>query len=393
MQIYSFLARKENISLKKTPFFAFCHLKTLNFALFIRCDMIKDGSDFACRLLAWYHENGRILPWRGTRDPYVVWISEIILQQTRVSQGHDYFLRFVERFPDVGTLAAASEDEVLKCWQGLGYYSRARNLHAAARQVVERGGFPDTYPDIRKMKGVGDYTAAAIASFAFGLPYAVVDGNVYRVLSRFFGVEEPIDTGRGRKYFAALAQELLPETGLVAGYNQALMDFGAMQCVPKGADCGVCPLSDGCVAFRDGRVRDFPVKSRSLAVKERYLHYIYIKVGGETALFRREGNDIWKGLYEPWLMETEEACPPERLWDLEGMPVSLCRKEAVRTLLCEGVRHQLTHRTLVCDLQVVELPEKPADLGRKAVWVRAGELAGFAFPRLVAKWLERFSLT
>ena len=190
MQIYSFLARKENISLKKTPFFAFCHLKTLNFALFIRCDMIKDGSDFACRLLAWYHENGRILPWRGTRDPYVVWISEIILQQTRVSQGHDYFLRFVERFPDVGTLAAASEDEVLKCWQGLGYYSRARNLHAAARQVVERGGFPDTYPDIRKMKGVGDYTAAAIASFAFGLPYAVVDGNVYRVLSRFFGVEK-----------------------------------------------------------------------------------------------------------------------------------------------------------------------------------------------------------
>ena len=346
---------------------------------------------FSSSLLSWYRDNKRILPWRDTRDPYLIWISEIILQQTRVAQGYDYYTRFVRRFPDVKSLAEADDNEVMRLWQGLGYYSRARNLLAAARSMKD-GVFPTTYKDVRALKGVGDYTAAAICSFAYDMPCAVVDGNVYRVLSRFFGVEEPIDTGRGRKYFAALAQELLPETGLVAGYNQALMDFGAMQCVPKGADCGVCPLSDGCVAFRDGRVRDFPVKSRSLAVKERYLHYIYIKVGGETALFRREGNDIWKGLYEPWLMETEEACPPERLWDLEGMPVSLCRKEAVRTLLCEGVRHQLTHRTLVCDLQVVELPEKPADLGRKAVWVRAGELAGFAFPRLVAKWLERFSL-
>ena len=167
--------------------------------------------NFAHKLLAWYHENRRILPWRDTHDPYIIWISEIILQQTRVVQGYDYFLRFMNRFPDVDALAAASEDEVLKCWQGLGYYSRARNLHAAARQIVEWGGFPERYENIRQLKGVGDYTAAAIASFAFGLPHAVVDGNVYRVLSRYYGIEEPIDTGHGKKYFAAMAQELLPE--------------------------------------------------------------------------------------------------------------------------------------------------------------------------------------
>ena len=216
---------------------------------------------FAALLLAWYNENRRDLPWRGVGDPYKIWVSEIILQQTRVSQGHDYFLRFMERFPRVEDLAAASEDEVLKCWQGLGYYSRARNMHAAARQVVEGGGFPQTYEGIRRLKGVGDYTAAAIASFAFGLRHAVVDGNVYRVLARYFGVDSPIDTGQGKKYFARLAEELLPEDKYVADYNQAVMDFGAMQCVPKGPKCGQCPLCESCLAFRDGKVQDLPVKS------------------------------------------------------------------------------------------------------------------------------------
>ena len=234
--------------------------------------------NFAYKLLAWYHENRRILPWRDTHDPYIIWISEIILQQTRVVQGYDYFLRFMNRFPDVDALAAASEDEVLKCWQGLGYYSRARNLHAAARQIVEWGGFPERYENIRQLKGVGDYTAAAIASFAFGLPHAVVDGNVYRVLSRYYGIEEPIDTGHGKKYFAAMAQELLPEGREAADYNQAVMDFGAMQCVPKSPKCEDCPLVDGCAAFRDKKIQELPVKSRALTVTERYLHYMYIAV-------------------------------------------------------------------------------------------------------------------
>ena len=348
--------------------------------------------NFAHKLLAWYHENRRILPWRDTHDPYIIWISEIILQQTRVVQGYDYFLRFMNRFPDVDALAAASEDEVLKCWQGLGYYSRARNLHAAARQIVEWGGFPERYENIRQLKGVGDYTAAAIASFAFGLPHAVVDGNVYRVLSRYYGIEEPIDTGHGKKYFAAMAQELLPEGKEAADYNQAVMDFGAMQCVPKSPKCEDCPLVDGCAAFRDRRIQELPVKSRALTVTERYLHYMYIEVGGEVAVFRRESNDIWKGLYEPFLIETPAACAPENLLNDEKVPSFIRSDKAVMTYLCGGVRHQLTHRTLICDFYKVELADRPDDFGRSVCWVKKEELSNYAFPRLVVMLFEKFGL-
>lgn len=356
-------------------------------------DSNNHGNRFAALLLAWYNENRRDLPWRGVGDPYKIWVSEIILQQTRVSQGYDYFLRFMERFPGVEDLAAASEDEVLKCWQGLGYYSRARNLHAAARQVVEGGGFPQTYEGIRRLKGVGDYTAAAIASFAFGLRHAVVDGNVYRVLARYFGVDSPIDTGQGKKYFARLAEELLPADKDVADYNQAVMDFGAMQCVPKGPKCGQCPLCEGCLALRDGKVQDLPVKSKALRVTERYLHYMYIQVGGEVALFRREADDIWKGLYEPFLVETAEPCNPEIVLDSDFVPPFVRDANTKKTLLCAGVRHQLTHRTLICDFYKLEMPDKPADFGREVHWAKVGELAGFAFPRLVSMLLERFGLS
>lgn len=351
-----------------------------------------ETSDFAYKLLAWYHENRRDLPWRDTHDPYVIWISEIILQQTRVNQGYDYFLRFMSRFPCVEVLAGASEDEVLRCWQGLGYYSRARNLHAAAVQIVEWGGFPTDYEKIRQLKGVGDYTAAAIASFAFGLPYAVVDGNVYRVLSRYFGVEEPIDTGHGKRAFASLAQDLLPASLQVADYNQAIMDFGAMQCVPKGPVCGRCPLMDGCMAFRENRVGGLPVKSRSLRIKERYFHYLYVEAEDEVALFRREDDDIWKGLYEPFLVETEQACTSGKLFEREGLPDFIRDDEAEKVLLCENVRHQLTHRTLVCDFYQVRLRKKPLGFGRKVYWVKAEDLADYAFPRLVSMLLERYNL-
>lgn len=347
---------------------------------------------FASKLSAWYHENGRNLPWRNVRDPYVIWVSEVILQQTRIVQGHDYFLHFIDRFPRVETLAAASEDEVLKCWQGLGYYSRARNMLAAARQIVEGGGFPECYEDIRRLKGVGDYTAAAIASFAFGLPYAVVDGNVYRVLSRYFGVEEPSDTGKGKKYFAALARNLLPDGKEAADYNQAVMDFGAMQCVPNNPKCGECPLADGCVALRDGKVRDFPMKSRSSAVTERYLHYIYIEVEGEVAVFRREDNDIWKGLYEPFLTETPTACSPEVLLGSKVIPPFIRSDKTVKTFLCGGLRHHLTHRTLVCNFYKVKPMLKPDDFERAVCWVKRGNLSNYAFPRLITKLFDRFGL-
>ena len=216
-------------------------------------------SEFADKLIVWYEDNKRDLPWRDTKDPYRIWISEIILQQTRVAQGYDYFVRFMERFPDVFTLAQADEDEVMKYWQGLGYYSRARNLHAAARSMAENGGFPTTYQEVRALKGVGEYTAAAICSFAYDMPYAVVDGNVYRVLSRWMGIETPIDSTQGKKLFAQVAQELMDQKR-PALYNQAIMDFGALQCTPASPDCLFCPLADSCLALAKGKVDALPVK-------------------------------------------------------------------------------------------------------------------------------------
>lgn len=376
---------------KKSCFLLFSVLKEV-FLHRLSNFLIMKGSDFAYKLLIWYYKNKRILPWRDTHDPYIIWISEIILQQTRVNQGYNYFLRFMENFPDVSVLAAASEDEVLKCWQGLGYYSRARNLHHAARQIVEYGGFPQDYDMIRRLKGVGDYTAAAIASFAFGLPHAVVDGNVYRVLSRYFGIEEPIDTGTGKKFFATLAKELLPETDKVADYNQAIMDFGAMQCVPKAPKCEACPLADNCTAHCEHRIQDFPVKSHTLNVSHRYLHYIYMQIGQETAIFRREDNDIWKGLYEPILVETPESCSIEELLNRKDLPQFLNSPHNKLTLLCKDIRHQLTHRTLICNFYHLELKHKPADseFGRKVYWIKQNDLHAYAFPRLISILFERF---
>ena len=222
---------------------------------------------FATTIIDWYKENKRDLPWRDTKDPYKIWISEIILQQTRVVQGYDYYCRFMEHFPDVETLAKASEDEVMKCWQGLGYYSRARNLHEAARTIAEKGAFPVRYEDVRALKGVGDYTAAAICSFAYDMPYAVVDGNVYRVLSRWLGVEEPIDTGAGKKLYASLADEMMDKSR-PALYNQAIMDFGALQCVPSSPSCLFCPLSDSCVALQKNLVDKLPWKGGAVYTGE-----------------------------------------------------------------------------------------------------------------------------
>lgn len=236
--------------------------------------MKAEISHFSSVLLEWYGIHGRDLPWRRTRDAYRIWLSEIILQQTRVDQGRDYWERFVRRWPTVELLAAATEDEVLREWQGLGYYSRARNLHAAAQQVVAAGGFPDTVEGLMRLRGVGAYTAAAVASFAYDLPAAVVDGNVYRVLSRYFGIEVPIDSTEGRRLFAAMAQELIP-ADRAADYNAAVMDFGATQCTPASPDCAMCPLAETCAARAAGRVADLPVKQGRTRVQERHLVYIY----------------------------------------------------------------------------------------------------------------------
>ena len=296
--------------------------------------------DFTETILHWYADNGRDLPWRRTRDPYAVWLSEIILQQTRVTQGWAYWERFMDRFPTVDDLAAAPEDEVMRLWQGLGYYSRARNLHTAAKQIVAMGGFPDTLEGIRSLKGVGDYTAAAIGSIAFDLPAAVVDGNVYRVLARYFGIATPVGTTEAKKEFTALANRLLP-TDAPAAFNQGMMDFGATCCTPVNPACLTCPLQPSCQAFRDGRIDLLPVKKEAAKPVERHLTYVFVRVDGFVAIHRRGSGDIWQGLWEPWL--TDEVPADARL-------------------LVEGFKHQLTHRTLFADFYLWEPAEKPGSL-------------------------------
>lgn len=328
------------------------------------------SSPFTLALLRWFSENGRSMPWRETTDPYAIWISEVILQQTRIQQGWAYWERFMARFPKVEDLAAASEDEVLRLWQGLGYYSRARNLHHAAKQVVELGHFPNTMDGLKALKGVGDYTAAAIGSIAFGLPMAVVDGNVYRVLARHYGISTPINTTEGKKEFAALAQSLLPAAEPSA-YNQAIMDFGAIQCTPTSPRCLICPLTDSCMALRTGKVDELPIKLKTLKIKTRKLVYVYVRWQGKTAIHRRSAGDIWQGLWEPLLYENEE---------LPDFPGQLL-------LLKKGVKHVLTHRILQADFYLLEANEQPA-LPDDYIWVEESELDQYALPRLIELLLE-----
>ena len=320
---------------------------------------------FTSTILQWYAANGRDLPWRRTRDPYAIWLSEIILQQTRIAQGQAYWERFMARFPDVECLAAASEDEVLRLWEGLGYYSRGRNLLAAARQIAAAGAFPSTLEGIRALKGVGDYTAAAIGSIAFGLPAAVVDGNVYRVLSRYYGIDTPIGSTAAKKEFTALAQSLLP-ADRPGDFNQAMMDFGAIQCTPASPACLTCPLAATCVALREGRVEALPVRQRPAAVQTRQLVYVYLRCQGRTAIRRRGAGDIWQGLWEP-LTEL-----------LPGVEAKLLR---------QGVRHQLTHRTLIADFYLAETQQAPA-LPDGYVWIQEAELDNYAKPRLFELLLQ-----
>lgn len=260
--------------------------------------------EFARELIGWYLKNGRELPWRMTKDPYKIWVSEIILQQTRVVQGMDYYKRFIERFPDVTTLAEASEDEVLKLWQGLGYYSRARNMREAAKSVVEKFGgvFPKEYTDVRALKGVGDYTAAAICSFAYDLPYPAVDGNAYRVLSRVFQVDDCIDTPLGKRAFTELSMEVMdPERPAL--YNQAMMDLGATICLPAAPNCEMCPLKEGCALSGSPEALEYPKKGKKIVSRDRYFVYLAVEDGEYTYLRRREGKDIWQGLYEYPMVE------------------------------------------------------------------------------------------
>jgi len=320
---------------------------------------VKKVHPITCRLIDWYSEHKRELPWRETKDAYRIWISEVILQQTRIDQGSDYYHRFIEQFPDVTTLAAASEEEVLKVWQGLGYYSRARNLHQAARQIVSlhNGEIPSSYSGLIAMKGVGAYTAAAIASIAFGLPHAVVDGNVYRLLTRLFAIETPVDTPAGKKATAEIAQSLLPEED-PGGYNQAVMDFGSLICTPTQPRCGDCVLQEYCQAFAANAVSAYPVKIRKTRIRKRYFHYFHILHGDRTYLQKRDRADIWKNLYEFPLIETEQDADFAQLEQSSSFRQLFGNLPTLQIDPPLILQHQLTHQLIHTRFYRVTIPEE-----------------------------------
>ena len=333
---------------------------------------------FSATLLKWYDKHKRTLPWRDIGDPYKIWLSEIILQQTRVAQGMAYYLKFVEKFPTPRDLAAATEDEVLKLWQGLGYYSRARNLHAAAKSM-KNGKFPDTYEGVRALKGVGDYTAAAICSMAYQMPYAVVDGNVYRVLARVFGIDTPIDSTVGKKEFTALAQKLLDKKR-PGDFNQAMMDFGATLCTPQTPLCKTCPLAKMCAALKNDRVDALPIKAQKTKISTRYFHYIYVKQGKFTWLHKRGAGDVWQNLYEIPLVETTEPA-------VDFSSVGWLKK-ARPVLVARAVKHVLSHRIIYADLHKVVLPPA-AKIPAEFINIPAAQISKYAVSRLVQKLLEK----
>ena len=356
-------------------------------------------------LIEWYELNKRILPWRETDDPYKIWISEIILQQTRVAQGMEYYMRLVERFPDVQSLADAEEDEVLLYWQGLGYYSRARNMHKAAQlmreheifhQAMRRGGDKargeEIFAALKSMPGVGDYTAGAIASFAFDLPYPALDGNVYRVLARLFDCEIAFDTTEGKKHFRKLAEELL-DRERPRLFNSAIMELGALHCVPTAPDCSTCPLNTWCKALDNNTVELLPVRKPRPKVRDRYLEYtIYITPEKTTLIHQRKGNDIWKHLWE-FVETTSVDFKNDNIDNLRGnqLPAALQRNtsELLNPYKVIEITHVLSHQKLHARFvikKVSELPEIPDSLV-----VHLSDLDNHAFSRLTLKAIEQLS--
>ena len=347
---------------------------------------MSSRSWFAEALLPWYAEHHRQLPWRSTRDPYRIWLSEVILQQTRVAQGTAYYERFLRAFPSIHALALATEDEVLKLWQGLGYYSRARNLRTAAQQVVQEhnGHFPADHDALLGLKGVGEYTAAAIGSIAFDLPHAVVDGNVHRVLSRVFGITTPIDSMAGRKEFADVAARLLPGSD-PGTFNQAVMELGALVCTPRNPQCDACPLSDRCIARKEDRISALPVKAGRTKVRERHFNYLHIRAGDHTFLRRRTGGDIWEGLYELPLLETQVALTQRTILRALATWSGIPKWEL---LAADGpVTHLLSHQRLLARFWAVR-PPKNFGIPEEWIQVRDRDLHKYAVPRLLDRYLN-----
>jgi A/G-specific adenine glycosylase len=356
---------------------------------------VPSPSFLAQGLLAWYPRHRRDLPWRHTRDPYAIWLSEVILQQTRVAQGLPYYLDFLTSYPTVHDLAAAPEQEVLRHWQGLGYYSRARNMHHTAQQVVREfgGQFPSTYAGLRQLKGVGPYTAAAIASFAFDEAVAVLDGNVFRVLARVFGLHSDIAAPSSRKEFQALADQHLPPAH-AAEFNQAVMEFGALQCTPAKPDCLFCPLQSQCWAFQHGQVALLPVKSKAKAARTRYFHYLVLRHGEQLYLKERLAGDIWQGLYDFALAETDGADMPatEVLRHVAALGGQLDASHVAEDRPAPALRHVLSHQKLEVRFHAVELAEALPDATLHDTGLRAysaAQIEDLPKPVLISNYLAK----
>lgn len=332
------------------------------------------------------------MPWKGEKDPYKIWLSEIILQQTRVDQGLKYYNNFIKTFPDVHKLAKAPDDKIFKLWEGLGYYTRCRNLIATARFISKdlNGVFPQTYDDIKALKGIGPYTAAAISSFAFNLPYAVVDGNVFRVLARVFGIEKPIDSTEGKKFFTALAEELLDkkQPGI---YNQAIMDFGAVVCKPVAPACSACVFQKHCIAFLSGTINSLPVKEKKISIRKRWFFYMVLEYKNEIAIRQRIEKDIWQQLFEFPLIEADEEQSQKSLLLTAEQKQWLEKKNVGEIISSPLFRQQLSHQLIAGQFIKIELKQKskqPNDW----IWVKKEKLAKYAFPKFINQFLLEKSI-
>jgi A/G-specific adenine glycosylase len=337
-------------------------------------------------LISWFKQNKRNLPWRKTSNPYFIWISEIILQQTRIEQGIHWYFRFIDRFPDIKSLAQSSEEDVLLIWQGLGYYSRARNMHKAARQVMEQyhGEFPGSYDQIKKLKGVGEYTASAVASIAYGLPHAVLDGNVFRVLSRVFGISTPINSSSGKIEFSRIADSLLDRDN-PGTYNEAIMEFGALQCKPSNPHCSECPLKDQCYAFRNHEVESLPVKTKKTSVQNRYFNFLFITCKGQLYIQKRSEKDIWENLYQLPLIETKEDSEDYEVISSFSFKEIFNDNKPVINCISPKITHLLSHQKLHIRFFKMNL-EEPLP-GNKYMLVPLSGISSFPFPKPLNNYL------
>lgn len=347
--------------------------------------------DFPGEVISWYQRNKRDLPWRKTKDAYLIWLSEIILQQTRVEQGLPYYYRFSEKYPTVSDFAGASEEEILRLWQGLGYYSRGRNMHHTANLVMEEhaGYFPVSYEQLIRLKGIGEYTAAAISSFAGNEPRAVVDGNVFRLLSRYFGIALPVNSAKGKKLFIETAGKLIDHSR-PGVYNQAVMEFGALQCRYKNPACGNCPLRVGCVAYLQNRVAELPVKLRPQKIKERYFNYVVVLKDDEILMSKRGSNDIWQHMYEFPLFESAGELPVGEIIGSAEFKNSF-GEDLVIESVHGPVKHVLSHQRLHARFIVISSSKDLSD--KQKGWFYAGfeELKSLPQPKLIFAFLKNFS--